>query len=193
MRAGTRSAAIRPLDGDWDAEAPAGGGQPFRRYRCTAWVVVLGTLGAAALGIWHFVPRRPGGDRNGHILEALAREADRVVVPDATVLLRKEFEPTWDSCDGRKGTGGWQPVRVLVQLRLNAEAEAAGLSVDRQIANAGWMQTLHPSVNPWDSRWSRQLPTGQTADLMVVGMPGATSTFSLVYTAQPPGPAPSGC
>lgn len=75
-----------------------------RRWLLIALAVVLVGGGAAALWVW--TPSAHGDpDPGGRLLSGL-RTVEQAVPADAEVLLRQANEPSWDSCDGRKGTFG---------------------------------------------------------------------------------------
>jgi hypothetical protein len=146
-------------------------------------------VGTISVVVWRLVDRSHarGGDPHGHILRALEGEAPRSLPPDVRVLSQHGAPPVWDSCDGRKGTFGWDPVRVVVAVRLGPGTLAA---LDRSFASAGW--TKQESGPPPRSRWSGLVANGRPATLSV--NEGRTDDSLFVsFSAQPPGPVVRGC
>ena len=153
--------------------------------RVTTVVVIAASIGTLAFRAWTG-SGRPGGDPDGHLLARLRTEAGRVIPPGGVVVERHDFPVEWDMCDGRRDTGGWQPVRVLLTVRVPPEA-GGGQAVAEALTRSGWTD-LHA---PGDARrWSKRLPEGQLASLTVLAE-GVEHTY--VMTAQPPGPEPTGC
>jgi hypothetical protein len=138
----------------------------------------------------HRSSKRPGGDPKGRILQALSAQVPRSLPGSAIVLSQHALPPAWDSCDGRAGTFGWDPVRVVVSVKLDPPLDAA--SIAPALVAAGWVLVDQLSRAPLHTRWSSSLTTGQRALLDVTGGT-ADGSFVYVFSAQPPGPVARGC
>jgi hypothetical protein len=148
---------------------------------------VLLIIGSLGIVLWKLVNRHTsrGGDPHGRILRALEDEVPRSLPPGTKILSQGKAEPTWDSCDGRRGTFGWDPAQVVLRMNGSAPAE-----LNRSLTASGWK--LVDQLGPTRSRWSHMLFPGQPATLDVTT--GQTSgTLDLVFAAQPPGPVVRGC
>jgi hypothetical protein len=161
-----------------------------RVVRLVLYVVVpfaLATLvGAVGVGVTRWAHgRHPGGDPHGHLLHALVDVLPEAIPPSAKVVSRHQFEPIWDSCDGRSGTLGWDPARVVVTLALTVSPT----EITDRLPRSGWTrQTSFPD----QQRWSRHLSSGRAValDLLTTKSDGSVD---LVLSAQPPGPMARGC
>src|SRR5947209_2127744 len=87
-----------------------------RRYLIFLGVFALGVAAVVYLVQVQLGSRPRGGDPHGKILKALGAKATESIPPSASVIRRNDLPPVWDSCDGRKGTFGWDPVRVVMTL-----------------------------------------------------------------------------
>lgn len=145
-------------------------------------------VGSVGLVVWRLVDRSHhsrGGDPHGRILRALENEVPRSLPPRTKILSQGKAKPTWDSCDGRAGTFGWDPAQVVVRIAGSGPQELAP-----SLSAAGWRQV--DELGRSRSRWSRTLFPGQPATLSVASGQAA-GTLDLVFAAQPPGPVVRGC
>jgi hypothetical protein len=142
--------------------------------------------------------RSPHGDPDpgGRVLTGL-QTVESAVPADAEVMLRQAHEPSWDSCDGRVGTFGWNNVMVNVQFRVSEQPDALVAQIDKVLTGAGWHRA-DGSGTPLGpvARWSRALsgPTMATA-LLSKGTrgDGNGSYWALDAVAPPQGQQASGC
>lgn len=132
-----------------------------------------------------------GGDPDGRLLRELARQARDSVPPSASIIDEKDLAPVWDSCDGRAGTFGWGPARVILNVRSSAPSpESAASEMNEFLRSTGWLDGNE--VAPSHYRWSRPLEDGRMAQVDVFLDRPSMST-ELLFTAQPPGPAVGSC
>jgi hypothetical protein len=153
-------------------------------------LLIVTSVGVVLWRLVHHSTRRPGGDPKGRILQALSAQVPRSLPGSATVLSQHAVPPAWDSCDGRAGTFGWDPVRVVVSVKLDPPLDMA--SFDHALVAAGWSLVDQVSKTPPHTRWANSLTTGQKALLDVTGGT-ADGPFVYVFSAQPPGPVARGC
>jgi hypothetical protein len=169
-------------------------GRGRRGLLLTLAVVVVG----GGVGVGWISTRSPHGDPDpgGRILAGL-KSIESVVPADAEVMSRQASEPSWDSCDGRAGTFGWNKVVVNVQFRTGEQPGALVARTDRLLTVAGWHRTeaggtpLGPRV-----RWSRTVAGSTVASALL--SPGTRGGGSGTYwdldaAAPPQGGQVSGC
>jgi hypothetical protein len=58
-----------------------------------------------------------------------------------------KIEPRWDSCDGRAGTFGWDPVIVQVGFCWAGSSRALVRLLDERLTARGWARGTEPP--PW--------------------------------------------
>ena len=98
---------------------------------------------------------RGDADPGGMILAALLT-VEQAVPPEAKVTLHQEYEPRWDSCDGRAGTFGWIDVIVIVDFTTDEQADTLATDTATALLTQGWQHTatsitdLGPSM-----QWTR--------------------------------------
>ena len=134
-------------------------------------------------------------DPGGRILTELQSVSS--AVPDgATVDFRHDVPATWDSCDGRPETEGWNDIQVGVQFRSDLAAEAILEFADRRLEGLGWVDDSKISgpLGP-GLRWIRTLEDGTTAraSLSPGTVDGASFYWNLDAIAPPHGQRVSGC
>jgi hypothetical protein len=130
------------------------------------------------------------GDPGGRILAGL-KTIERALPAHARVILREADEPQWDSCDGRSGTFGWDPVSVHVEFRSRERPRALVAHAERVLRAAGWRrEASRPTSRGPALRWSRA--RSSTADLTSTRTPHGRQ-WELDAEAPPKGPSVSGC
>jgi len=161
----------------------------------TTLVVLAAVLGGCDRGP---AGSAPSGDPDpgGHILTVL-KSVERAVPAHAQILLAQEHEPTWDSCDGRAGTFGWNDVIVATQFRTSGAPLTVVMAADKVLASAGWTRVAisHDPLGP-DGRWSRTVPGGAVASAtLALGTrgDGEAPHWELTAIAPPQGRRASGC
>lgn len=152
--------------------------------RTVVFVVILLVLGfgSAAFVSWDG-PHR-GGDPGGLILRELGRVAS-ALPRDAVVASDQRHEPTWDSCDGLKGTFGWTDVGLQIHFSTATPAQQLLDHADQAMYSAGWQRTR-------EGWWSVQLVNGTTASA-TLEPPSYDGGWTLRAFAPPVGQSASGC
>jgi hypothetical protein len=166
-----------------------------RRWPLTALAVILVAGGAGALWMWT-LSHHGDPDPGGRLLSGL-QTVERAVPADAEVTLQQANEPSWDSCDGRPGTFGWNDATVYVQFLASEEPEALIAQADRALTAAGW-DRADSSGTPLGpgARWTRVLsgPRVATAALSKGTRGGGTTSYWELSAVTPPqGQRASGC
>ena len=158
------------------------------RVAFAAVVVLLAAVAIAGFAVWRANSGAlPGGDRDGAILRALNAEAE-AFTRSGTVLQRNARPPTEDSCDGRSETKGWTDEAVILQIAETNQPLRG--SLERAARGAKWSLTEDFS-EPYESRWVREVRPGVLAKLNL--REDDQTHYTVVVSAQPPGPVVSGC
>jgi hypothetical protein len=107
-----------------------------------------------------------------------------------------EIEPAWDSCDGRAGTYGWDPVTVEAGFSWNGTRESLFALLDRRLLRIGWINTT-PNKNAGllggYSTWSGALPNGRPADINVSVLDDSLDNYIFTASSAPVGKSVSEC
>ncbi len=139
----------------------------------------------------------PEADPGGRILDTL-RGAAQALPSDAHVLYWHDFEPKWDSCDGRPGTFGWDNVDVQIRFGSRRPTGAVLRWADQTLRGLGWRPDYVNKQSAFiQVGWTRRLDNGAIARAQLSnGLPdqsAATLRWDLFVTAPPVGPQASGC
>jgi hypothetical protein len=135
----------------------------------------------------------PEGDPEGRVLHQL-QPAAQALPSDAHVIYRYDFEPKWDSCDGRQGTFGWN--NVILQIRFESRTPTIALveHADGTLRRLGWSYEYDRSGQVG---WTKQLANGSVASAQlsnaVPDQGGLTQKWDLFVGAPPIGTRVSGC
>lgn len=135
-------------------------------------------------------------DPGGRILSSLTPVLN-VIPHNAQVIVRDTGKPHWDSCDGRAGTFGFDPVQVDAEF-VTAEAPSALLaSAGQTMAAAGWRveQPLTSPLGP-GTEWTRTVPGGARATASLAPGtygPGSETYWDVEAMAPSHGRQASGC
>jgi len=157
-------------------------------------------VAAAVLGGCARAPAAPAPtgdpDPGGRVLTVL-RSVERAVPAHAQILGQHEHEPTWDSCDARPGTFGWNDVSVSTDFRAGGAPLAVVMAADRVLSTAGWRRVA-VSRDPLGpvGRWSRPVPGGaEAAATLAVATRGDSEApyWELSALAPPQGRRAGGC
>jgi len=166
----------------------------------TARIGVALVLLVAVLGRCDRTPASPAPtgdpDPGGRILTVL-KSVESAVPGHAQILRQQEHEPTWDSCDARPGTFGWNDVSVSTDFRTSGAPLAVVMAADRVMSTAGWTRVAisRDPLGPTGS-WSRTVPGGAEAAALLAlatGGAGEAPHWELNAHAPPQGRRASGC
>jgi hypothetical protein len=135
----------------------------------------------------------PGGDPGGRVLHQL-QSAAQALPSDAHVIYRYDLEPRWDSCDGRRGTFGWDDVIVQIHFESRTPTMALVEHADGTLHRLGWSLEYDGSGQVG---WTKQLADGSVAHAQlsnaVPDQGGPTQNWDLFVGAPPIGTRVSGC
>ena len=141
------------------------------------------------------------GDPGGRILAALRTAAS--AVPARAHLNWSHFdEPKPDSCDGRPGTRGYDPVSVQVHFSWHEPQDIVLASIRHALEGIGWQWTdpapvTFPGQNYGTAdaigTWARTLPGGRPATAALFADTYAHAAWSLIAEAPATLPAPKAC
>ncbi len=154
-------------------------------------VVVVIAGSAWGIGGWILNPGsgvpKPVGDPDpgGQILKSIST-VELGLPSDAKVSLSQQVEPAWDSCDGIKGTFGWNDVQVHYLFTTGQSLTGLIAAADIKMRAAGWTTTGRGA-------WTRPVNGGTaTASLTRDGGPKSRH-WELNADAPPIGPQATGC
>ncbi|MBN9609764.1 MAG: hypothetical protein BGO26_13360 [Actinobacteria bacterium 69-20] len=164
-------------------------------YRVRHWASALLAVGAVA-GAAVACGTRGDPDPGGKILAALMT-VEQAVPHDARITLHQEYEPRWDSCDGRADTAGWSNPIVIVQFTTDESADTLVADTNTTLLTQGWQLTTRSSTDFGPSvGWTRTAAGSTVANATLqpfTGSAGRAITWELVATAPPNGRQASGC
>jgi hypothetical protein len=170
-------------------------------------VVALVVVVAGSAGVW-LLNRHQGGDPGGRLMAKLI-PAVRVVpgfetgsVPwisfpcdscEWPARYAIKIEPRWDSCDGTKGTFGWDPAVIQVGFRRAHSYRALVKLLNSRLVARGWGIGSAPSWSDGGSLvWVHPRTRKPTEVLALDGLAG-TSELMVLIEAKPEGRLVSGC
>lgn len=100
-------------------------------------------------------------------------------------------EPQRDSCDGRPGTEGWDPVVLQAAFPWRGSPSTLVAQVDARMARLGWGLTGPPTGT--EAQWSKRLDNGSRASATLLLSPTGSPWWEFVAQGPPVGTAASGC
>lgn len=146
-------------------------------------------------------PAGAAGDPGGRILAALRTVAS--AVPARARLNWSHFdEPKPDSCDGRPGTRGYDPVSVQADFSWQEPQGTVLASVRHALEGTGWRWTEPaPATFPGQNygtadaigTWARTLPGGRLATAALFSDAYAHAEWSVIAEAPATLPPPQRC
>ena len=109
-------------------------------------------------------PPRPHGDPDpgGRIMRTISA-VDAGLPPHVRILIRQRHESSWDSCDGRPGTFGWDDISVWIRFGTGEARRDLMATVDARLRRTGWTLT---GKDRRSARWVRPAPTGKAVALL---------------------------
>jgi hypothetical protein len=141
------------------------------------------------------------GDPGGRILAAL-RTATSAVPTRAHLNWSHYDEPKLDSCDGRPGSWGYDPVTVQVDFSWQEPPSTVLASARHALEGIGWRWTgPTPATFPGQNygtgdaigTWARTLLAGRPATAALFSDTYAHAEWSLIAEAPATLPPPKGC
>lgn len=170
-------------------------------------VVALVILIAGSAAVW-LPDRHQGGDPGGRLMSRLIPVV-RVVpgfetgrVPwisfpcdscEWPVRYAIRIEPRWDSCDGTKGTFGWDPAVIQVGFQWARSDQALVKLLNSRLVARGWVIGPTPSWGDGGSPvWVHPRTREPTEALALDGIAGSSKLMVLIE-AKPEGRLVSGC
>ena len=176
----------------WHPQAkPALSGRPRPPASTVAIGAALIVLLAAGVAYW-LHPKRSNPDPGGRILAQLARVAG-ALPSDATVLYRRDGEPTWDSCDGVGSTAGWTDASVTLGFTTGQTADLLLAHVQNVVASLGWGSFARAPVPGLTASWSRDIDGSPGPARLQLSNSSGTGGWLLLAQAPAIGRAVSGC
>lgn len=157
-------------------------------------VVATGLLGACGGQPSPYGSPDPGG----RIMAAVST-VQRAVPAQARIVRSQHVKPSWDSCDGRAGTFGWNDVAVVVTFTTPVPARTLLAATTARLLSAGWSpyqgKDGRYQPGPRSAWWSRPVPGGTALALLSRdGTRGGLPQWDLSAHAPPfSGPRASGC
>ena len=171
--------------------------------------LVLAALMALAAATWAGSPARAGGDPGGRLMAKIAPAVRAVPglehgripwiasscgacrFPAAYAL---KIEPRWDSCDGRAGTAGWDPVIIQAGFRWAGGSRALAGLLDERLTARGRARGAGPSwAGGGDVIWISPRGRAPAAEFAIESpvLPGGQ--WMALVEAKPQGPLVKGC
>jgi hypothetical protein len=203
------------MSGEWPRSCapPSGLGRVPRRALLVAVFVVLGLFGqgcGVALSLSGSGPK--GGDPSGRLMARLAPLV-RVVPGFETGRIpwisfpcdsckwparyAIKIEPRWDSCDGIKGTFGWDPALVQIGFQWSGPAQRLVELLNSRLAVRRWGTGAVPvwgnaGVANWDYPRAGVAQEAFALEPPIEG-PVKSDHWMAFVEARPEGPLVSGC
>jgi hypothetical protein len=180
-----------------------------RRKIGTATVISLAVIIlAVGVAVWPRGSARKGGDPGGRLIAKLAPLV-RVVPGFETghipwisfpcdsckwpTRYAIRIEPRWDSCDGTKGTFGWDPAVIQVGFRSTQSYRALVKLLNRRLVGKGWVVGPAPSWGDGGSPVWVHSPTREPTEVFALdGLAGSTDLMVFIE-AKPEGRLVTGC
>ena len=160
-------------------------------------MLAVAALAGAAIACSTTPPFLRGDPDPGGLILAALTTAERAVPPDAQVTLHQEYEPLWDSCDGRADAYGWSDPIVVVQFTTDEEADILAADADAALLAQGWQHSDTSNTDPGPTvRWTRTVAGSTVATATLQPFPAVTGdgvTWELTAQAPPKGKRVSGC
>jgi hypothetical protein len=179
-----------------------------RRRVATSIVVALAVivLGTGAV-VWASVTGHQGGDPSGRLMAKLTPlvrvvpgfetgpvpwssfPCDSCQFPERYAI---KVEPHWDSCDGKPGTFGWDPVVIQVGFRWRGTTQALASVLNSRLAARGWAAGAPAWADA--GAYTSVFPPGYApSEALVVEPPVNGDGWMALMEARPDGQLASGC
>jgi hypothetical protein len=159
------------------------------------WVVAgagLSLLLVAGVAYWQ-QPIRGNPDPRGRILAQLAAVA-RSLPNDAVIAYRTDQEPKWDSCDGRRGTEGWDNASVSIGFTSGQAADDVLAHVEDAVGHLGWESFSQAAVPQGvTASWSKAIQGAPGPGMLQLSAGNGDGVWLLLAQAPPVGRRASGC
>jgi hypothetical protein len=106
-----------------------------------------------------------------------------------------KFEPQWDSCDGRAGTFGWDPVVIQAGFLWTGSGQALVDLLNERLSAQGWARGAEP---PWataggDADWISPRGHAPTEDFALSAPIPPGKQWMAIIEARPHGRLVKGC
>ena len=107
-------------------------------------------------------------DPNGRLMAQLKPTLS--AIPSAAHVFDRQFvPPSWDSCDGRKSTYGWDDVTVIAQFDRVKSPDRTVSAISASLHKLGWASDSGSTDGAW--YWHRKLSNGSKATVQLLGGP----------------------
>jgi hypothetical protein len=151
----------------------------------------------AGVAYWQ-QPIRGNPDPRGRILAQLAAVASSLP-NDAVIAYRTDQEPKSDSCDGRRGTEGWDNASVSIGFTSGQAADDVLAHVEDAVGHLwvchlGW-ESFSQAVVPQGvtASWSKAIQGAPGPGMLQLSAGNGDGVWLLLAQAPPVGRRASGC